>query len=193
MARITLLALLLLGAPSGASADEFDWEGFEAAFYAYLADPSDGKAMAMEQLLPAAPARPVYTDDKLPEWNRILGRLRGLEPLAARGDRHALRVAHALFAISDGEFSEWLSEILASGLDADPRTYLQELKRAGRRQFTPCQLAIWGPHGLENDEIGALYRKRIASLEAIRVDGTEELRTCSITALRQLLERMAKE
>ena len=73
---------------------------------------------------------------------RILDRLGILESLLAEGRYHAFEVAFALGEISDGEYAEWLSEMLGASARTHPTALLKSMKSNRIRLSDSCRFGV---------------------------------------------------
>jgi hypothetical protein len=195
LALINLLAMVFAAQPQSSSY-ALDWKALDAAFTQYVNNPSNETSRAISGLLPlggrvkrSANAYDVDTTEKIySQLNKIDRRVRSGRP-------DALEVAFALFEISDGAFSEELSDMLGASVEQDPHSFLMALKVNRKRISWSCALPIYLDQTYVDAPASRLHRailKRKMAIASVRDPVLSEERACVLKELEGELENIER-
>jgi hypothetical protein len=193
MIRFILLLTICFLASRAIAADEYkvNWLGLKSAFEAFLAQPDKSHCEKITILLP--PGEIASSNVRNVDINvatQILNKLGEIEKLVNSGNEYALNVAFALGEISDGEYSEWIDEIISSAITTYPRQYLVGIKERRLSQPYPyrCLSAAVVNEGVEGDYV-AILKKRLKAIKSVTDPELEPAKKCVSDVLNEYLSK----
>ncbi len=193
MIRFIFLLTICFLSSSAIAADEYkvNWLGLQSAFEAFLAQPDKFHCKNVTNLLPPGErASSNVQDVDINVVTQILNKLGEIEKLVNSGNVYALNVAFALGEISDGEYSEWIDEIISSAITIYPRQYLVGIKE--RRLFQPypysCLSATVVGEKVEGDYV-VILKKRLKAIKSVADPELEPAKRCVIDVLSQYMHK----
>jgi len=165
-----------------------NWPKLEAAVASFMQNPNTQAADHIEQQLPPGKHASHSSDAFDSEAaTRIFSNIRPLIALIDNGNSDAVRVAYAFTEISDGEYSSWLSEILASAAAKHPHAFLLGVKQRMGNQSPPCSDIAMMKYGFEGDHVKIL-KVRLDAIQSVSDPALENEKACSVKVLKKAMK-----
>jgi hypothetical protein len=173
-----------------------DWNKILKAGHTYFDDPTSENALKLYRALPETQVRGVRDGQEFEEVFYFFDAHLGvLERQVLLADRNAVKVAVRLWTISDGAFSEVLSDMLGDLIQVDPKMFIEEIrefpwpKDYGDFDAWLGEGNILCSGGMETSE--EVWRKklesRIAALETVEDSRLAKVRDRYISIIRRHL------
>ena len=184
-----LIVLMIFFATSPYAMEEYDvdWIALEAAFRDFVKVPNQKNSEKISELLPgdkSASHRIGSYDSEVA--GRILNNLNEIEKLIESGNQNALQVAFTLYAISDGEYSEWILEMTGEAIIDHPKAYLigagriRAIKKSfGNDECTFAQFLDWEKY----KNYDSVYAARRRAIQTVTDHRLEDIKACVMNAL----------